>query len=76
MTLDRVIQALEHLDLTPDAEGLVDFINQNWKEIDHHTKGEEDEQKRQTFSQILERALAAELEGNTDEIKKAALESK
>ena len=72
--LDRVLQALEKLGLISDAQGLVGFIDKHWEQIETGHVGETDDvTKRKIFSNVLERALAADLEGNIDELKNAAL---
>ena len=70
--LDRALNALKELGLPPDAEELVEFVSKNWDQIEKKGADGTKEQKQQEIvSRLLERALAAHLEGNVDEVKKA-----
>ena len=70
---DRTLKAIENLGLTGGAEGLVKTIAENWGEIQKQDilGKDEKEKKRNVFVMLLERAVGAELEGNTAEVKSA-----
>ncbi|KAK4698091.1 hypothetical protein P7C71_g57, partial [Lecanoromycetidae sp. Uapishka_2] len=70
----RTLGAAEKLGMPGTAEGLKEFLEDNWGELevkDIEAEGEE-EKKRRAFVKILERAVGADLEGNIEDIKTAA----
>lgn len=70
----RTAAALEKLGLPADAEDLDQFLTERWKEFEIRDidAKDDDEQKRKAFVRVLERALGADLEGNTDTFKTKA----
>ena len=70
----RTLAAAEKLGLPDSTEKLRDLLDENWGKIevkDVETKDEE-EKKRKAFVRILERAVGADLERNTDSVKSEA----
>ncbi|KAG8526972.1 uncharacterized protein KY384_008401 [Bacidia gigantensis] len=68
---DKTLKAIEDLGLKGDELELVKILEDNWKEIrtgDFH--GSDEEKKRKVFVKVLERAIGAELQGNTEDVKK------
>ena len=67
---DRTGHALEELGLPSQAEQLAEMIDENWDELKESvaTKKDENTQKRHAFVMLLERAIGAELEKNTQTI--------
>ena len=67
----RTSSALEKLGLPSEADKLKEFLEENWEKIDVSTVQAADEKvrKRKVFVRILERAVGADLEGNTDTVK-------
>ena len=70
----RTSAALEKLGLPADAEDLDELLTRSWKifETGDIDGKDDDEKKRKTFVRILERAVGADLEGNTDALKEKA----
>lgn len=73
---EKSLQATEKLGLPGDAEELQKIVEGKWADLNvpDDLSGSEDEKKRKVFVRILERAVGAELEGDLDEVKNAALE--
>ena len=67
------MKAVEMLGLPADVDGLVKTIDEHWDQIKKDDMlGEQiDEAKRNVFVMVLERSVAAELEGNVDQVRKA-----
>ncbi|KAL9112791.1 MAG: hypothetical protein Q9187_007726, partial [Circinaria calcarea] len=67
----RTSGALGKLRLPSDAEKLREVLDEKWKDLDKEDiAGDNGEEKRRTaFIQILERAVGADLEGSTDNMK-------
>lgn len=70
---ERSIKAVEMLGLPGDVDGLVKTIDDHWDEIkkDDMLGEKVDEVKRNVFVMLLERSVAAELEGNVDQVRQA-----
>lgn len=70
---ERSMKAVEMLGLPGDVDGLVKTIDEHWNQIKKDDMlGEQiDEVKRNVFVMVLERSVAAELEGNVDQVRKA-----
>ena len=67
------MKAVEMLGLPGDVDSLVKTIDEHWDQIKKDDMlGEQiDEVKRNVFVMVLERSVAAELEGNVDQVRKA-----
>ena len=67
----RTLAAVEKLGLPGRSEELRKLLDENWGrlEIEDIAAKDEEEKKRKAFVRILERAVGADLEGNTDSIK-------
>ena len=72
----RTSNALEKLGLPGDAEELRQLLDDTWSQLklEDLDGDDEEEKKRKTFVQVLERAIGADLEGNGDAIRKNAEE--
>ena len=70
----RTSAALEKLRLPADAEGLDRLLTERWKGLETRDidAKDDDEKKRKAFVRILERAIGADLEGNTDTLRTKA----
>lgn len=70
----KTATALEHLGLPSDEDDLRDLVGKHVKELDLKDVGaaDEEEKERRVFVRILERAIGADLEGNTDAVKAQA----
>lgn len=70
----RTSAALEKLGLPADSEDLDAYLTESWKEFETgDIEGKDDEEKkRKAFVRILERAVGADLEGNTDALREKA----
>lgn len=66
--------ALEKLGLPADAEDLDQLLTDRWKEFETQDidAKDDDERRRKAFVRILERAIGADLEGNTDALRTKA----
>lgn len=68
------MRAIGNLGLAEDAEGLSTLLDDVWDKV--NTEGivseDKDEKKRNAMVMVLDRAVGAELEGNIDEVRKAA----
>ncbi|KAL8714881.1 MAG: hypothetical protein Q9220_001394 [cf. Caloplaca sp. 1 TL-2023] len=66
----RTLSGLQKLGLPDTAEGLQNFLDEHWSELEFKDfGGEEDEKKRRVFVQVLERAVGVDLEGNADAVR-------
>ena len=67
----KTSSALEKLGLPSEADELKEVLEENWEKIDVNTveAADEEARKRKVFVRILERAVGADLEGNTDTVK-------
>lgn len=68
---ERTSTAVDKLGLPKSAKELTTLIEKHWEELEVkgiEAKGTE-EKKRKAFVRVLERAVGADLEGNTDSIK-------
>ncbi|KAL8831666.1 MAG: hypothetical protein Q9191_000744 [Dirinaria sp. TL-2023a] len=70
----RTAAALEKLGLPADAEDLDKLLTERWEEFEIRDidAKDDDEKKRKAFVRVLERAIGADLEGNTDAFKTKA----
>lgn len=67
----RTSSALEKLGLPGDAEKLEELLEEKWKDLNTAVISADDDEERcrRAFVQILERAVGADLENNTDTVK-------
>ena len=73
---ERTLGALAKLGLPGDAVALKELVEGEWKSLDvpEEITGQSEERQRKVFVRILERAIGSELEGNLEDMKKAALD--
>ena len=71
----RTSSALEKLGLPGDAEGLRQLLEKQWDNLDAKNMEaiDDEEKKRKVFVRVLERAIGADLEGNTDIVRAKAV---
>ena len=67
----KTSNALEKLGLPGDAKKLKELLDEKWKDLNTEvvTGNDDEEKRRRAFVRILERAVGADLEGNTDTVK-------
>ncbi len=69
----RTLSGLQKLGLPDNAEELKKLLENHWTEVNvEGFEGNEDEQKRRVFIQVLERAVGVDLEGNADAVRAEA----